>query len=197
MPPAASGREVTTKQIDVIRRWIDEGAKWQTHWAFVPPNRPDLPPVKNVSTVRNPIDNFVQARLEREGLNPAGEADRRTLLRRLSFDLTGLPPKKEEVDAFVADKSADAYEKQVDRLLASPHYGERMAMDWLDAARYADTHGFHIDSHRDMWPWRDWVIEAFNTNMPFDKFTILQLAGDCCRTQASKERLRAVSTAIT
>src|SRR5204862_6106888 len=122
----------TTKQIDVIRRWIDEGAKWQTHWAFVPPNRPDLPPVKNGSNVRNPIDNFVQARLEREGLNPAGEADRRTLLRRLSFDLTGLPPKKEEVDAFVADKSADAYEKQVDRLLASPHYGERMAMDWLD-----------------------------------------------------------------
>ena len=121
---------------------------------------------------------FIEARLEREGLTPTPEADRRTLLRRLSFDLTGLPPTLEEVDAFVKDKSPDAYEKQVDRLLASPHYGERMAMDWLDVARYADTHGYHIDSHRDMWPWRDWVIKAFNSNMPFDKFTTLQLAGD-------------------
>ena len=135
-------------------------------------------PSKNTGAFRNPIDHFIQARLEREGLVPSAEADRRTLLRRLSFDLTGLPPTLEEVDAFLKDKSPDAYEKQVDRLLASPHYGERMAMDWLDVARYADTHGYHIDSHRDMWPWRDWVIKAFNANMPFDKFTILQLAGD-------------------
>ena len=178
MPPPMSDRQLTPKQIDVVRRWIEEGAKWQTHWAFTAPHRPELPAVKDTSALRNPIDHFIQARLEREGLVPSGEADRRTLLRRLSFDLTGLPPTLEEVEAFVKDKSPDAYEKQVDRLLASPHYGERMAMDWLDVARYADTHGFHIDSHRDMWPWRDWLIKAFNSNMSFDKFTTLQLAGD-------------------
>ena len=130
------------------------------------------------AAVRHPIDAFIHARLEREGLAPAPEADRRTLLRRLSFDLTGLPPTLAEIDAFLKDKSPDAYEKQVDRLLASPHYGERMAMDWLDVARYADTHGYHIDSHRDMWPWRDWLINAFNSNMPFDRSPSQQLAGD-------------------
>jgi len=178
MPPPMADRVVSEKQIDAIRRWIEEGAKWQTHWAFTAPQRPDPPAVKDTAAVRNPIDQFIQARLEREGLTPAPEADRRTLLRRLTFDLTGLPPKRQAVEDFVNDKSPDAYEKQVDRLLASPHYGERMAMDWLDVARYADTHGYHIDSHRDMWPWRDWVIKAFNSNLPFDKFTILQLAGD-------------------
>jgi hypothetical protein len=177
MPPAASDRVLTEKQIEVVRSWIEQGAAWQTHWAFSPIKRPDLPS-KNTATVRNPIDAFIQARLEREGLVPTKEADRRTLLRRLSFDLTGLPPNTDEVKAFVQDKSADAYEKQVDRLLASKHYGERMAMDWLDVARYADSHGYHIDSHRDMWPWRDWLIGAFNSNLPFDKFTVLQLAGD-------------------
>ncbi|HYI93134.1 MAG TPA: DUF1553 domain-containing protein [Bryobacteraceae bacterium] len=178
MPPPTSGRDVSEKQIDTVRRWIQEGAKWETHWAFNAPKRPDLPAVKNTGAIHNPIDNFIQARLEREGLTPAPEADRRTLLRRLSFDLTGLPPSLKDVEAFVQDKSPDAYEKQVNRLLASPHHGERMAMDWLDVARYADTHGYHIDSHRDMWPWRDWLIKAFNSNMPFDKFTTLQLAGD-------------------
>jgi mono/diheme cytochrome c family protein len=178
MPPPMADRVVSEKQIDAIRRWIEQGAKWQTHWAFTAPQRPEPPAVKNNDAVRNPIDQFIQARLEREGLTPAPEADRRTLLRRLSLDLTGLPPKPEEMAAFLKDKSTDAYEKQVDRLLASPHFGERMTMDWLDAARYADTHGYHIDSHRDMWPWRDWVIKAFNSNMPFDRFTILQLAGD-------------------
>lgn len=178
MPPATSDRKLTEKQIDLVRRWIAEGAKWQTHWAFTAPQRPEPPAVKNSAAVRNPIDHFVQARLEREGLAAAPEADRRTLLRRLSFDLTGLPPTLQETEAFFNDKSPDAYEKQVDRLLASPHHGERMAMDWLDVARYADTHGYHIDSHRDMWPWRDWLIRAFNSNMPFDKFTTLQLAGD-------------------
>lgn len=178
MPPPASGKEVSPKQIETVKRWIQEGAKWETHWAFHPPRRVELPLVNNTAAIRNPIDNFVQARLEREALVPAPEADRRTLLRRLSFDLTGLPPKLQDVEAFVKDRSPDAYEKQVDRLLASQHYGERMAMDWLDVARYADTHGYHIDSHRDMWPWRDWLIKAFNSNMPFDKFTILQLAGD-------------------
>src|SRR3712207_4443013 len=121
---------------------------------------------------------FVRSRLEQEGLVPAPQAAKETLLRRVTLDLTGLPPTPEEVDAFLADESPDAYEKVVDRLLASPHYGERMALKWLDLARYADTHGYHIDSHRDMWPWRDWVIHAFNRNMPFDQFTVEQLAGD-------------------
>ncbi len=126
----------------------------------------------------NPIDNFILARLESEGLKPSPEADKATLLRRVTFDLTGLPPTPAEMDAFLHDKSPDAYEKVVDRLLNSPRYGERMAMQWLDLARYADTHGYHIDSHREMWHWRDWVIDAFNRNMPFDEFTIEQLAGD-------------------
>ncbi len=145
------------------------------------PKRPEVPPVQNArfaSWPRNPIDNFVLARLAREGLQPSREADRATLLRRVSFDLTGLPPTTAEVDAFVADNSPGAYEKVVDHLLQSPHYGERMAMQWLDLARYADTHGYHIDSHREMWHWRDWVIDAFNHNMPFDQFTVEQLAGD-------------------
>jgi len=178
MPPPDSGHSLTEKQIDLLRRWIDEGAKWDTHWAYVPPTRPDLPVVVQRSWMRNAIDQFILARLEREGLKPSPEADKETLLRRVTYDLTGLPPTPAETDAFLADQSPDAYEKQVDRLLRSPHYGERMAMPWLDAARYADTHGYHIDSLRGMWPWRDWVIDAFNQNMPFDEFVIEQLAGD-------------------
>ncbi len=178
MPPASFERNLTEAQVDLIRRWIDQGAKWETHWSYVPPKRPDLPAVKETAWVRNAIDNFVLARLEREGLKHSPEADKATLLRRVSYDLTGLPPTPAELDAFIADKSPQAYEKQVDRLLASPHYGERMAMLWLDIARYADSHGYHIDSHRDMWHWRDWVIQAFNSNMPFDQFTVQQIAGD-------------------
>ncbi len=178
MPPVYSGRTLTPKQIEVIKQWIDQGAKWETQWSFVAPKRPPVPEVKDKTWVHNPIDNFVLARLETEGLKPSPEADKATLLRRVSFDLTGLPPTPAEVDSFLADKSPDAYEKRVDQLLASPHYGERMAMEWLDLARYSDTHGYHIDSLREMWPWRDWVIKAFNQNMPFDKFTIEQLAGD-------------------
>ncbi len=178
MPPPESGHSLTEKQIELLRRWIDEGAKWDTHWAYVAPTRPELPAVSQGSWVRNPIDRFVLARLEREGLKPSPDADKETLLRRVAYDLTGLPPTPAEVDAFLVDQSPDAYEKQVDRLLKSPHYGERMAMPWLDAARYADTHGYHIDSLRAMWPWRDWVIDAFNRNMPFDEFAIEQLAGD-------------------
>ena len=178
MPPAYSGRTLTGKQIDLLRRWVDEGARWETHWAYVAPIRPELPTVKTPAWIRNPIDNFVLARLERDGLKPSEEADKVTLLRRLSFDLTGLPPTPAEIDSFLKDSSPDAYEKRVDQLLKSPHYGERMAMPWLDLARYADTHGYHIDSHRDMWRWRDWIINAFNRNLPFDKFTIDQLAGD-------------------
>jgi Protein of unknown function (DUF1553)/Protein of unknown function (DUF1549)/Planctomycete cytochrome C/Concanavalin A-like lectin/glucanases superfamily len=178
MPPAWSGKSLTLKQIELFRQWIDHGAKWQSHWAFDPPKRPATPEVKDKTWPKNPIDNFTLARLEAEGLKPSADADKATLLRRVSLDLTGLPATPAEVDSFVADKSPDAYEKRVDHLLQSPHYGERMAMPWLDLARYSDTHGYHIDSLREMWPWRDWVIAAFNRNMPFDEFTIEQLAGD-------------------
>ncbi len=178
MPPTYSGRSLTPAQIELFKQWIDQGAKWDTLWSFVPPKRPTVPEVKGKAWPRNPIDNFVLARLESEGLGPSPEADRATLLRRVYFDLTGLPPTLAEIDAFIADRSPDAYEKRVDQLLDSPHYGERMAMPWLDLARYADTHGYHIDSMRDMWAWRDWVIKSFNQNLPYDQFTIDQLAGD-------------------
>jgi len=178
MPPAAAGNPLNPAQIELVRKWIDQGAKWENHWAYVAPKRPDVPPVSNAAWVRNPIDAFVLARLDRERLKPATEADKVTLIRRVTLDLTGLPPTIAEVNAFAADKRADAYEKLVDRLLHSPRYGERMAMQWMDLARYADTHGYHIDSSREMWHWRDWVIGAFNDNMPYDRFTIEQLAGD-------------------
>jgi mono/diheme cytochrome c family protein len=178
MPPPESGKALKKEEVELLRRWIAEGAEWKPHWAFVPPARPDLPAVKGASWVRNPIDRFVLARLEREGLTPAPEADRVTLIRRVTLDLTGLPPTPAEVDAFLADTSPDAYEKVVDRLLASPRYGEHRARYWLDAARYGDTHGLHLDNFREIWPYRDWVIRAFNENKPFDRFVIEQVAGD-------------------
>jgi Protein of unknown function (DUF1553)/Protein of unknown function (DUF1549)/Concanavalin A-like lectin/glucanases superfamily/Planctomycete cytochrome C len=187
MPPV--GNALTEKQVRLIKDWIDGGAKWETHWSFVPPKRPALPEVSQKSWVRNPIDDFVLARLEHEQLKPSPEADRATLLRRVTFDLTGLPPTPSEVDAFLADKSKDAYEKRVDALLARPQYGERMAMQWLDLARYADTHGYHIDSHREMWHWRDWLIGAFNRNEPYDQFTVDQLAGDLIPNATPEQRL--------
>ena len=189
MPPVYSGRTLTPKQIELIKEWIDQGAKWATQWSFLPPKRPPLPEVKDKSWPRNAIDNFVLARLETEGLKPSPQADKPTLLRRLYFDLTGLPPTPAEIDAFLADRSPDAYEKRVDQLLASPHYGERMAMPWLDLARYADTHGYHIDPMRNMWPWRDWVIQAFNANMPYDQFTIEQLAGDLLPNATKEQKI--------
>ncbi len=178
MPPAAFERNLTQDEIDTIGAWIDQGAQWETHWAYIPPERPEESQTRNTSWARSAIDSFVLAKLEQEGLKPSPEADKITLLRRLSFDLTGLPPTPEQVDSFLNDGSPDAYEKRVDELLKSPHYGERMAMQWLDLARYADTHGYHIDSHRDMWHWRDWVIKAFNDNLSYDRFTTEQLAGD-------------------
>lgn len=179
MPPPSSGHPaLQPAQIDLMRRWIAEGARWQTHWAFLPPQRAKLPPVNQKSWVRNPIDAFVLARLEQEGLKPAPEAERATLIRRVSLDLTGLPPTPAEVDAFLQDTAPNAYEKVVDRLLRSPRYGERLAQRWLDGARYADTNGYQTDGDRVMWRWRDWVIEAFNDNMPFDQFTREQIAGD-------------------
>jgi hypothetical protein len=177
MPPAYSGRKLTERQIELIRLWIEQGAKWQRHWSLIPPQRPSLPQLKNKSA-RNPIDFFILDRLEREGLSASPEADKATLIRRVTLDVTGLPPTPAEVEAFLADKSPDAYEKRVDRLLQSPRYGERMATRWLDAARYADTNGYQTDGERTMWRWRDWVINAFNQNMPFDRFTIEQIAGD-------------------
>ena len=178
MPPPWSERELTKPQVELIRQWIEQGAKWQRHWSFILPKRPPLPKVKGEAWPRNPIDHFILVRLEREGLKPSPQADKATLIRRVTYDLTGLPPTPAEVEAFLADNSPGPYEKVVDRLLKSPGYGERMAMEWLDLARYADTHGYHIDSHRDMWYWRDWVIDAYNRNLPFDQFTIEQLAGD-------------------
>ena len=178
MPPKKTGKQLTATQIDLLRRWIAEGAPYALHWAFVPPSRPALPKVKNAAWPRNPIDDFVLARLERAGLQPTAEADRTTLLRRVTLDLTGLPPTPAEVDAFLADKSPNAYEKVVDRLLQSPRYGEHMARFWLDAARYGDTHGLHLDNYREIWPFRDWVIKAFNSNKPYDRFVTEQLAGD-------------------
>ena len=172
------GRTLTDKQIAAVRTWIDEGAKWDTHWAFIPPKRPEPPKVSNTAWPRNPIDRFVLARLEREGLKPSPEADRTTLLRRVTLDLTGLPPTPAEIDAFLADRSPDAYEKVVDRLLPSTRHAERLALQWLDLARYSDTHGYHIDNLREMWPWRDWLIHAFQRNLRYDQLTLEQLAGD-------------------
>ncbi|MFT5123499.1 MAG: hypothetical protein ACI97B_002134, partial [Verrucomicrobiales bacterium] len=178
MPPSDSGRTLTAPEIELLKRWITDGAPWQKHWAYIPPVRPQPPTVNNPTWPQNAIDPFPLNRLEREGLTPSAPASREILIRRVSFDLTGLPPTPEEIDAFLADQRPEAFEHVVDRLLASPRFGERMAMTWLDAARYADTHGYSLDRRRVMWPWRDWVIQAFNQNMPFDQFVIEQLAGD-------------------
>lgn len=173
------GPPLSPQQIDVLRRWIKQGAKWEDHWAFVAPKPQALPDVKRSDWPRQPLDRFILARLERETLSPSPEADRSALLRRVSLDLTGLPPTPEEQASFLADLSPTAYEKQVDRLLASPHYGERWASMWLDLARYADTKGYEKDMERPgVWPYRDWVIDAFNRNVPYDRFVITQLAGD-------------------
>jgi hypothetical protein len=186
MPPVDSHRKLSDEQKEILQRWISEGAPYEKHWSFIPPVKAEPPNVSSPSWARNEIDRFVLARLEAEGLQPSAEADRRMVIRRLSFDLTGLPPSAEEVEAFVADQSPGAYERLVDRLLASPHFGERMALEWLDAARYADTNGFSIDGGRHMWLWRDWVINAFNENLPYDQFLLEQLAGDLLpdRTEA-------------
>jgi mono/diheme cytochrome c family protein len=178
MPPPEIGKELTQEQTKKLVRWVREGATYQKHWSFLPPRRPELPVVAQADWVRNPIDRFVLARLETARLSPAPEADRRTLARRVSLDLTGLPPTPEVVARFVSDSSADAYEKLVDHLLASTSWGEHRGRYWLDYARYADTHGIHFDNYREMWTYRDWVIGALNQNMPFDQFTIENLAGD-------------------
>jgi hypothetical protein len=178
MPPPHVGKPITPAEAQILERWIAAGAEYKGHWAFERVERPEVPAARDAAWSRTPIDRFILARLEAEGLAPNPEADRVTLARRLALDLTGLPPEPAAVDAFLADPAPDAYEQYVDALLASPHFGERMAIEWLDAARYADSSGYQTDSSRQNWPWRDWLIRAFNDNLPFDQFTIHQLAGD-------------------
>ena len=189
MPPAVTGLRLTAAEIETLAAWIAQGARWQKHWSFLPPVRPARPLVKNAAWARNPIDGFILERLEREGLRPSPEARRETVLRRVSLDLTGLPPTPAEQAAFLEDRSANALEKVVDRLLASPRYGERMAVRWLEAARYADTNGYQYDGERVMWRWRDWVIDAFNRNQPYDRFALEQIAGDMLPGATREQRI--------
>jgi hypothetical protein len=189
MPPPGSPRQLTAGQKDLLRRWVAGGAPWAEHWAFVAPKRPPLPAVRLSEWPRNGIDYFILSRLEREGLRPSPVADRARLIRRVTLDLTGLPPTPAEVEAFLNDPDPAAYEKVVDRLLASPHCAERLALNWLDVARYADTHGYNMDPGRRMMAWRDWVIDAFRRNLPFDRFTVEQLAGDLLPGATDEQRL--------
>jgi len=189
MPPPNSGKKLTSRQIAILDKWIEQGAEYQPHWAYIAPVRPAVPPVSETAFVKNPIDAMVLARQRELGLAHAAEADRATLIRRVSLDLNGLPPTPADVGAFVADQSPNAYEKLVDRLLASPAFGERMAIGWLDLVRYADTVGYHSDVPRNVWPYRDYVIRAFNENKPFDRFTIEQLAGDLLPNSTREQKV--------
>ncbi len=190
MPPTtAKTGPLTPAQIDLLRRWVEQGAKFDLHWAYVQPTRPALPAVKNKGWVVNAIDAFIADGQERQALQPAPPADRITLIRRLTFDLTGLPPSPEDVETFVKNQSPDAYEMLVDRLLASPHFGERMASYWLDMVRYADTAGYHSDNPRDVYLYRNYVINAFNSNKPFDRFTVEQPAGDLLPNATAEQRI--------
>ncbi|HEV2294168.1 MAG TPA: DUF1553 domain-containing protein [Tepidisphaeraceae bacterium] len=185
MPPHDDIRKLKPAQVETLKRWVEQGATWGEHWAFVPPMAPTIPD----GEAKNPIDALVRAKLRDAKLQPAPEADKATLIRRVMFDLTGLPPTPAEIDAFIADTSEEAYEKVVDRLLASPRYGERMASDWLDLARFADTHGYQMDRYRPTWPWRDWVIKSFNDNLPYDQFVTWQLAGDLLPDPTKEQRI--------
>ena len=189
MPPAYANKPLSNAEKRVLGRWIASGAVYRPHWAFVPPKQAALPAVKQADWPRNVIDRFTLAGMEQNGLHPSPQADRYALIRRVSLDLTGLPPTLEETDAFVNDKRPDAYERLVDRLLASPHYGERWAQRWLDLARYADTNGYEKDRERSIWPYRDWIINALNRDMPFDQFTIAQIAGDMLPNATQEQRI--------
>ncbi|WP_343328597.1 DUF1553 domain-containing protein [Polaribacter staleyi] len=189
MPEPSSHLTLSDYEKAVLIKWIEDGAEYKDHWAFLKPEKQEVPQVKQTNFVSNPIDNFVVKQLENLNLSPSKKADKEILLRRASFDLTGLPPSIEELDAFVKDTSKNAFEKQIDRLLASPHYGEYMTLDWMDLARYADTHGYSNDRYRDTSPWRDWVIKAFNNNMPYDKFITWQLAGDMFKNATKEQKL--------
>ena len=192
MPTPESNLQLTSREKAVLIKWIKDGAEYKPHWAFAKPEPQTPPKVKDSYWAQNPIDYFILNRLEKENLSPSSEADKALLLRRLTFDLTGLPPTETEIKAYMQDNSHTAYEKQVDRLLASPHYGEKMAIDWLDLARYSDTHGYTVDFYRDVSPWRDWVIESFNQNMPYDEFIRWQIAGDML-PNASREQILATT----
>ena len=190
MPPADSEYgQLSPEEIDLVRRWIAQGAEWQEHWAFITPVRPELPDVGNSGWPVNGIDHFTLVRMREDGLEPAEEAEKEALIRRVTYDLTGLPPSLEQIDEFLADDSPDAYERLVDRLLDSPHYGEHMTRYWLDAVRYGDTHGLHLDNIRSLWPYRDWLINAFNSNQPFDRMTIEQIAGDLLPEATMQQRV--------
>ncbi|GLR16425.1 DUF1553 domain-containing protein [Portibacter lacus] len=189
MPDPESNLTLTNKEKALLIKWIKDGAEYQDHWAFIPPKKYKIPEVQHNSDVVNPIDNFVIERLESENLEPAARADKELMLRRLSLDITGLPPTLAEIEEFVNDEHPDAYEKQVDRLLSSDHYGEQMATGWLDLSRFADTHGYSVDRYRDMSPWRDWVIKAFNENKPYDTFVTWQLAGDLLENPSKEMRI--------
>jgi len=189
MPPAKSKLKLTEAQIRTLERWIKQGAPYKQHWAFEPIRKPQAPKVKRGNWARNDIDRFVLARLEARGLSPAAQTNKERLIRRVSFDLTGLPPTLDQIDQFLADQSPKAYESLVDRLLAGSAYGERMASVWLDVARYSDTYGYQVDRDRFVWPWRDWVIKAFNRNMPYDEFVTLQLAGDLLKDATDQQIL--------
>jgi mono/diheme cytochrome c family protein len=190
MPPPDSKLALGGAEVELIRRWVEQGAEWQKHWAFIPVGQTPVPsPRVPEGQWRNEIDHFVVARLVREGLPPAPEATKEHLIRRISFDLTGLPPTLAEVDRFVADSSSAAYERVVDRLLTAPAYGERMAVDWLDVARYADTYGYQSDRFNHLWPWRDWVISAFNRNVRINEFIVWQIAGDLLPEATREQRL--------
>ena len=189
MPPPESNLALSEYEIELLKKWIEQGAEWKPHWSFIPPTKGELPKVKNKTWVHNEIDYFIAERLEQARIDPAGGESKEKLLRRLSFDLTGLPPTIEELDNFLVDDSPEAYQKQVDRLLASPAYGERMATIWLEAARYADSHGYQDDRPRTIWPWRDWVIDAFNENLSYKDFITWQLAGDLLPNPTYQQKL--------
>lgn len=177
-PPASNLKRLSPYEVELIKKWIKQGAKYEKHWAFIPPGSMPVPTVENTAWPKNQIDNFILQKLEQKGIEPNPEADKERLLKRVSLDLTGLPPSLQMMDAFLADKSPGAYQKAVDQLMQSPQYGEKMALHWMDVARYADSHGYQDDNYRTQWPWRDWVIHAFNENLPYDKFITWQLAGD-------------------
>ena len=183
MPPPETNLFLTEREKQIIEKWIEQGAKWETHWAYIPPVKNDPPPGNFNTQSTSIIDRFVIKQMMKKGLKPAPKASKEILLRRLYFDLTGLPPSISEIDNFLNDFSEDAYEDVVDRLLLSPSYGERMASIWMDISRYADTNGYQDDTERTMWPWRDWVIHAYNKNLPYDKFITWQLAGDLIPVQ--------------
>ena len=189
MPPEGSNLSLTDHEKALITRWIDQGAEWKPHWAFIPPEKSSLPKVRKRSWPRNEIDYFTLAKMEEVSLEPSEEASKEKLIRRASFDLTGLPPTLDEIDNFINDKSDNAYEKVVDRLLSSESFGERMASEWMDVSRYSDTHGYQLDHERTMWPWRDWVIDAFNKNLPYDKFITWQIGGDLLPDATYEQKL--------